>query len=185
MSPPPPGSQGSAGPRRQTRLAGPRSPSSAAGLSSPQLRPSLHGLAPSARGSMAWGGGVPSRPPRRRGRASGTGTSASARAGGPAAGGPAAGGPAARGDRRLFSQRRAQPSSLGGAGSSAVCQAVAAASPDSPVGGGPRETAGRRSPCAGSSRQRAQQTDEAAAVRAWGPSPRWMLFKIYEQIMRI
>ena len=53
-------------------------------------------LAPSARGSMAWGGGVPSRPPRRRGQASGTGTSASARAGGPAAGD----------DRKLSSQRR-------------------------------------------------------------------------------
>ena len=96
MSPPPPGSQGSAGPRRQTRPTGLRSPSRAAGRSWPQLRPSLGPPPPSARGSMAWGGGVPSRPPSRHGQASGTGTSASARAGGPAAGG----------DRKLSSQRR-------------------------------------------------------------------------------
>lgn len=49
-------------------------------------RARLHGL----------GRGLPSRSPRRRGQASGTGTSASARAGGPAAGG----------DRKLSSQRR-------------------------------------------------------------------------------
>ena len=55
-------------------------------------------------------------------------------------------------------------SSLGGA-DSAVCQAVAAASPDSPVGGGPRETAGRHSQCPGSSRERAA---DGGSRRRWG-----------------
>ena len=154
MSPPPPGSQGSAGPRRQTRPAGLRSPSRAAGRSWPQLRPSLGPPPPSARGSMAWGGGslpvplaavdrlrAPGRarvPGQEVPRPEVTGSCPLSAAGG--------------------------SSCLGGA-DSAVCQAVAAACPDSPVGGGPRETAGRHSQCPGSSRGRAA---DGGSRRRWG-----------------
>lgn len=55
-------------------------------------------------------------------------------------------------------------SCLGGA-DSAVCQAVAAACPDSPVGGGPHETAGRHSQCPGSSRGHAA---DGGSRRRWG-----------------
>ena len=149
VSPLPPGSQGSAGPRRQTRPAGLRSPSRAAGRSWPSLGPPrakrarLHGLGrgrPFPSPSPPWTGfghrderECPGRRSRSR-----TGSCPLSAAGG--------------------------SSSLGGA-DSAVCQAVAAASPDSPVGGGPRETAGRHSQCPGSSRERAA---DGGSRRRWG-----------------
>lgn len=162
VSPPPPGSRGSAGPRRQTHSPGPRSPSSAAGLSSPQLRPEVSTASRQARAAPWPGAGRPfpsSSPPW---PGPGTGTSAVP--------GPEVPQPEATGGCFLSAARGHSPRRRG----------LLRGLPGGGGGGGFSRLAGRRTVPAGPRGDArsvrgpapAPQQTEAAAVRAWGPSPR-------------